>query len=250
MLDEVNIVISTVWREENYLETTLAGLSSERSLSAEHPVYLVVGSPLTTHIDSYRSQPGVTIVEMGANTWSWIKNSPVTQRSSWNYYRCLTHDAADERGRLILEDDIRFARGWWQRLQTILTDLQERHSSGFILAIYSPWNQVLLERRAERFYAEYPPKWFYGTQGVFFTVAARRGFAKYLKTHGLVANERQYDLLLNDYLRQSEWPLFVATPCLIQHTGKHSISQGTWNEAQGFVEDLRSERENEHTQIE
>lgn len=113
---------------------------------------------------------------------------------------------------------------------------------GFILAIYSPWDIVLQEHRGERFCAEYPPKWFYGAQGLYYTAAARRGFAAYLKVHGLVADERQYDLLLNDYLQQSKWPLFAATPSLIQHTGKKSISSGMWNEAPGFVEDLRSEQ--------
>ncbi len=46
----------------------------------------------------------------------------------------------------------------------------------------------------------------------------------------------------NDYLQQSEWPLFAATPSLIQHTGKKSMSQGAGNEAPGFVEDLEAEQ--------
>lgn len=242
MLDDINLVISTVWREENYLEATLASLSVERPINAGQSVCLVVGTPVTTYIDQYRSCSGITVVEMGPNTWSWISNSRVRQRSSWNYYRCLTHDAADERGRLILEDDVRFARGWRPRLHTILADLQKLHGLGFVLAIYSPWDLVLQEYRGERFYAEYLPKRFYCTQGIYYTAAARRGFAAYLKVHGLVTNKQQYDLLLSEYLQQSEWPLFAATPSLIQHTGKKSISLGAWNEAPGFVEDLGLER--------
>jgi hypothetical protein len=238
MLNDIDVIISTVWREENYLKATLNSLFAEQAVAPEQQVCLVAGSPITTHLDCYRSNPGVTVLEMGANTWSWIKNSPVILRSSWNYYRCLNHDATTERGRLVLEDDVRFARGWQLRLHATLASLQELHRSGFILAIYSPWDLVLQEHRGNRFYAEYPPERFYGTQGVYYTAAARRGFAKYLKTHGLVANEKQYDLLLKDYLILSGLPLFATTPSLIQHIGKKSISQGTWNEAPGFVEDL------------
>jgi len=241
-MDEINIVVSTTWREEDYLGSTLASLSVERPINAEQPICLVNGSLVTTHLDQYRPLPGVSVVEMGSNTWSWIKNRVVMQRSSWNYYRCLTHDAADERGKLILEDDVRFARGWRPRLNTILADLQKLHGLGFVLAIYAPCDIVLQRHRGERFYAEYPAKMFYGTQGIYYTAATRRGFAAYLKVHGLVANERQYDLLLNDYLQQSEWPLFAATPSLIQHTGKKSMSQGAGNEAPGFVEDLEAEQ--------
>ena len=242
MLNEIDLIISTVWREEDYLETTLASLSAERPISNEQAVCLVAGTPVTTHLDRCRLCSGITVVEMGPNTWSWIKGRPLTQRASWNYYRCLTHNADDERDRLILEDDVRFARGWQPRLSAILADLQYLHGSGLVLAIYSPWDLVLQEHRGERFYAEYPLEKFYGTQGIYYTAATRRGFAAYLKVHGLVANEKGYDYLLRDYLSKANLPLFAATPSLIQHIGKKSTGLGTWHDSQGFVEDLTLER--------
>lgn len=250
MLDAIKLVISTVWREENYLEATLASLSVEHPTRAERGVSLVVGTPVTAHLDQYRSCPGVTVVEMGPNTWSWIKSRPLTQRASWNYYRSLTHNTDDERGRLILEDDVRFARGWQPRLSAILSELHELHGSGFVLAIYSPWDLVLQEHSGERFYAEYPLEKFYGTQGVYYTAVTRKGFAKYLKVHGMVANEKGYDYLLRDYLSQAGLPLFAATPSLIQHMGKKSTGLGSWHDAPGFVEDLESETQNGQTQTE
>jgi len=242
MLSNVDLVISTVYREENYIEATLQSLFSTQSADAEHSVCLVVGSPEITYLANYQPQPRITIFEMGPNTWSWVKGRPLTQRASWNYYRCLTQGVTSESGRLILEDDVRFARGWQPRLSAILADLQERHGSGFVLAIYSPWDIVLQEHRGGRFYAEYPLGKFYGTQGVYYTAATRRGFAAYLKVHGLVADEKGYDFLLRDYLYQAGLPLFAATPSLIQHIGVKSTGLGTWHNSQGFVEDLGSER--------
>lgn len=244
MLSNVDLIISTIHREENYLEATLRSLFSTLPVGVEHTVSLVAGSPETGYLASYKSQPEITVVGMGSNTWSWIKGRPLTQRASWNYYRCLTHNAAGKRDILILEDDVRFARGWWSRLSAILADLLELHGSNFVLTIYSPWDLVLQQHWGERFYAEYPLGKFYGTQGVYYTAVTRQGFAEYLKLHGLVANEKGYDYLLRDYLSDAGIPLFASTPSLIQHMGVKSTGLGTWHDAPGFIEDLGSEPQN------
>lgn len=242
MLSNINLIISTVWREENYITDTLANLSLERRISIEHPVCLCVGSPVTEHIDSYRSHPGITIIEMGANTWSWIKNNRVSHRATWNHYRCLTQPVAGTRGTLVLEDDVRFARGWYARFNAAVADLEEHYGSNFVLALYSPWLFVLEEYRRGRLYVEYPPEKFYGIQGIYYTAKIRQGFAKYLKVHGVVAHKNIHDLLLGDYMRLSSLPLFATAPSLIQHMGKKSSIGGPWHEAPGFIEDLRSEQ--------
>ncbi len=238
MLDKINLVISTVWREEDYIADTLASLSVERPISTEQPVCLCVGSPVTKHIDRYRLQPGISIIEMGPNTWSWIKNNRLSHRAAWNHYRCLTQPAAGARGTLVLEDDVRFARGWYARFNATLTELEKHYGSDFVLALYAPWFFAVEGYRCGRLYVEYPPEKFYGIQGVYYTTKTCQGFAKYLKVHGVAAHKNIHDLLLGDYMRLSGLPLFATAPSLIQHMGRQSSITGPWHDAPGFIEDL------------
>lgn len=237
-LEKINLVISTVWREENYLDATLKSLTSEYPTLSDPPVCLVVGSPVTAHLDRYRMQPGMSVVEMGPNTWSFIKNNHVVHRAAWNYYRCLTQPVSGIRGTLVLEDDIRFARGWRKRLNAALVELEERHTSDFVLSLYARQFSVQEAYQSGRLYVEFPFGQFIGTQGIYYPTKIREGFAKYLKAHGVVANSYIYDFLLREYLMQSGIPLFATAPCLIQHIGKISAIQFPWHEAPNFVEDV------------
>lgn len=237
-LDKINLVITTVCREEEYLDATLVSLSSEYPIHRDQTVSLVAGSPVTTHLDGYRAQPGVVVVEMGPNAWAWIKDNDLRQRATWNYYRCLTQCTGDERGTLILEDDVRFACGWRARLDRIIAALESRLDSRFVLTIYDPWK---CDPKGNCLYAEYPRARFTGTQGVYYPAKMRQGFAKYLKVKGVIRNKNHYDYLLRDYLLQEDVPLFATTPSLIQHMGRNTTGLGVWHEAPGFREDVTQE---------
>lgn len=240
-LNKINLAIPTVWRERDYLAATLDSLLVEYPQNVQQPIYLVVGSPVTTHVDRYKSQPGISVVEMGPNTWSWIKDRYTHHRATWNYYRCLTQPIAGTRGTLILEDDVRFARGWSARLEATLAALEGKHGSSFVLAVYAAWFSALKVRHPGQIYVEYPPRHFCGTQGIYYPVGVRQGFARYLKVHGVVANEDHYDKILRRYLIESDIPLFATTPCLIQHMGKTSAIETPWHESKDFMEDVTAE---------
>ena len=237
MLDGIDLIISTVYREQNYLEATLKSLAADQPIGTDLPISLVVGSPISTHLDRYQLSPGITIVEMGPNTWAWIKNSNVFHRASWNYYRCLAQCAKGARGTLIFEDDVQFARGWRSRLDCTLIALEERYGADFVLAVYAPFAFAV----HGQLYAKYPRAKFFGTQGVYYTARTRVGFAKYLKKRGLVANEDGYDHLLRDYLLKEDLPLLATTPSLIQHVGETTTGLGVWHRAPNFVEDVTAE---------
>lgn len=237
-LDEINLVISTIWRQENYLETTLDSLSAEYPVGDRQPLCLVVGSPVTTHIERYRQLPGFSIVEMGPAAWSWIKNNITPHKATWNYYRCLTQSGTGTRGTLILEDDIRFARGWRARLEATVIALEKHYGSGFVLVLYAAWFSALKGRDGDHLYVEYPYDQFYGTQGIYYPTEVQKGFAKYLKVQGVVGNKNHYDLLLREYLLQSSIPMFATAPCLIQHIGRTSVIETPWHESSDFVEDV------------
>lgn len=241
-LDKINLVISTVCREENYLEATMKSLAEDHPAGFDQPVSLVVGSPVTAYLDHHRLRAGVTVIEMGPNAWAWIKNSNVFHRASWNYYRCLTRCDEGTRGTLIVEDDVQFARGWRVRLDCTLMALEEQYGADFVLAVYAPWTFPL----HGQLYAEYPRARFFGTQAVYYTAKTRDGFAKYLKAHGLAANENGYDYLLRDYLLKADLLLLATTPSLVQHIGKKTTGLGAWHFSPNFVEDVRAEPSEQH----
>lgn len=238
MLDKINLAITTVWREENYLDATLNSLLVEYPVCEDQPLSLVAGSPNTSYLAGYRSLPGITVIEMGSHAWSWIKNNDVRHRATWNYHRCLTQCIAGERGSLILEDDVRFACGWRRRLALTLAALEGKFGSEFVLSIYDPWDCTPSENHL---YAEYPREHFTGTQGIYYTSRVRQGFAKYLRTKGVIANKNHYDYLLRDYLIQEDLPLFVTSPSLIQHMGINTTGLGIWHQAPGYIEDVTAE---------
>jgi len=236
-LDKINVVVCTIWREGNYLEETLNSLALEHPLNADRPVSLVLGSPLSAYIDPYR-QSGISIVEMGPSTWSWIESLALRHRATWNYYRCLTQPTGGSGGTLVIEDDIRFARGWLSRLTATLAALEEASIGDFALSLYCPADFPLTAYFRGQLYAEYPLGRFYGTQAVYYTAKTRRGFGAFLKNHGVVANQEPYDVLLWQYLSEVGLPLFATAPSLVQHKGEQSTGLGGWHEAPSFLEDV------------
>jgi len=237
-LENINLAVSTVWRKESYLDATLSSLFAEYPPSREQPISLVVGSPRTEHLACYRSLPGMTIVEMGVHAWSWIENTDVRNRATWNYYRCLTQCSLGKRGSLIIEDDVKFARGWRQRLEITLAALEAKCGAEFVLTIYDSYAWYPTE---SCLYADYPLPRFFGTQGVYYPAGVREGYAKYLRRHGVMANRDHYDYLLRDYLFQEKVPLFAAAPSLVQHMGRTTTGVGSWHEARRFLEDVTQE---------
>ena len=237
-LENINVAITTVWRPENYVASTLDSLFSEYPAYGDPPVSLVVGSPQTEHLACYRSLPGVKVVEMGTHTWSWIENNDVRHKVTWNYHRCLTQCEMGERGSLILEDDVKFAKGWRTRLDTTLVALEAEFVAAFVLTIYDPYGW---RPKGNLLYTKYPLERFVGAQGLYYPAQVRQGYAKFLKRHGVVANKDHCDYLLRDYLIQENLPLFATVPSLIQHRGRNTTGVGTWHEAPGFVEDVTAE---------
>lgn len=237
-LNKINLVVTTVSRPESYLDSTLQSLSCEYPFHPQQAVNLMVGSPETAYVTRYRTQPGITITEMGPTTWAWIKNNSLQHRATWNYHRCLMQSTGGERGSLILEDDVRFACGWRARLEVTIAGLEEKFGMRFVLAVYNGYGW---QPQENRLYAIYPREQFTGTQGVYYPAPMRQEFAKYLKVKGVIGNKNHYDYLLRDFLIQEDIPLFATVPSLIQHMGRNTTGLGVWHEAPGFLEDVTQE---------
>ena len=54
-----------------------------------------------------------------------------------------------------------------------------------------------------------PPKWFFGTQAIYYPERVREGFSEYLKRDGVDTLRRPYDFLVREYAQEENIPMFV-----------------------------------------
>ncbi len=242
MLNDINVVVSTVQREENYLKTTLDSITADQPIISNYPISLVLGTPTTTHVENYQPQTNIDIIKMPPDTWSMIRSFHAMRRAAWNCYRCLTLPVAGPRGTLALEDDVLFARGWLPRLNTIINQLEHLYGTDFVLSIYAPWAVAKQENNQHDLFVKYSPAGYLGMQGIYYTSKTRQEFAKYFKNHVLVGQNKLHDLYLTDYLIQAKIPLFASSPSLVQHTGRKSSLDSPWHDSQMFTEDITQEQ--------
>jgi glycosyltransferase involved in cell wall biosynthesis len=211
---EIPIAIMTAARPVSYIDRTLASLGPHR------PVTLMVGTPEVTYLERHRGDPRCRIVAPGPGEYSRVEGTGVWQHAAWNYWRCLGAHGGSRR-LLILEDDVRCAIGWEERLGAIVRRIERDHRD-YILSLYYPHRRV--EGAAARF-VDYPAGWFYGTQGVLFAGRARAEFRRYLREWGIEGWVKPYDLLLGDYAAALEIPCFATMPSLVQHIGEVTTGQ-------------------------
>ena len=146
-------------------------------------------------------------------------------------------------GRLVFEDDVKFATGWRDRFLQTLDELYTAHGPHFILSLYSPHdavNSAWLE--TEQLAVPYATAAFMGTQGVYFPEPVRRDFADYLRIYGVDDNLMPYDCLLENYCEQCQVPLFATVPSLVQHVGVQTTGlsggKAVGHTSSLFVEDV------------
>lgn len=240
---EISVAIMTVERPQGYLHATLESLRLEWR---ENTLLLFPGSPASGFLNRYRSG-GYLIIETTDTDWDAIWLWSTHRKAMWNYWRCLqqpvTQPVSGDWGRLIIEDDVRFAQGWSDRFLLSVSELYEAYGDRFILSLYSPHESVKqASEESEDVTIPYPAADFYGTQAVFFPEAVRRDFADYLKIYGLQDNLMTYDCLLGRYCAEHSIPLFTTVPSLVQHTGIETTGQSEYgspvHQSPSFLESL------------
>jgi alpha 1,2-mannosyltransferase len=215
----IDCAISTIARKKGYIDSLLP------DIPIRSRIRLVVGSPESRFLERHRLDPRYEIVEMPAEDWLLYEGTNVHHRATFNYWRCLTFglSSSESTGLLVLEDDVRAAQHWAQRLEETLRQIEPRFGQRFVLALYSPYGRP---HEPGLLYTPYPNRSFYGTQAMYYPQSVRQGFAAYLKINGVELNRAPYDLLLGGYLDSEGIPLLATSPSLFQHVGARSTGLG------------------------
>lgn len=237
---QISISVMTVERPQAYIHDTIASLRKEWTGA---PPSIFAGSPGRAFLDRYEKE-GCPVHGTGSEDWERIRSWNVGRKAHWNYWRCLSFPADQESvGRMIFEDDVKFAVGWKGRFYRTLAALYQLHGPCFVLALYSVFEQEGADsRKPGQLFTPYNARTFMGTQGMFFPEPVRRDFAEYIRCYGVEENLMPYDLLLGHYCEEQRIPMYMTLPSLVQHTGKQTTGQSggsmIGHTSPTFVEDL------------
>lgn len=217
----IDFAIMTVARPQAYIHDFIG------QLRADLPIRLVVGSPDSNYLKRYRENPFVEILEPPVSEWEYFRNFKVHHRAAWNYWRSLSLGirSPNRHGLVVFEDDLVPAHCWEEQFYKIIDQIEMRHSTLYLLALYAPYDN-LPEPIPETNFVLYPTDWFYGTQAIYYPEIVRLEFIKYLKSNGVDTHHHPYDRVLRDYLLEMKIPIFAAMPCLFQHVGEITTGLG------------------------
>jgi GR25 family glycosyltransferase involved in LPS biosynthesis len=122
-------------------------------------------------------------------------------------------------GIFIVEDDVKFARGWKPRLEEIIADLKAKHNDNFVLTAFTSITLCRHNDLPSLHYLPFPNvDKFLGTQGVYYPNAVRKKILTQLEKID-ESNRVQYDILIARILKAESIPLYAAIPCLVEHIG-------------------------------
>jgi len=211
-----DVAISTVQRPKNYIHKLMSVLPKTL------PIRLIVGSPNYAYLERYGKSPNVEIIGVDLGQWNRLEKHSVHYRSSWNYWRCLAYGKGariQNKGLLILEDDVLPAKGWEKRLRDTIEQLEAEYGEQYVLSLYTYLTGLHKQVMPGRLCVRFPAFTFNGTQAMYYPEPVRIGFSQYLESEGVDVYRMPYDWLLSEYLRLTGIPLFVTSPCLYQHIG-------------------------------
>lgn len=241
MKRQISFHISTVFRPNGYVHRTIESLEQTSFFDDPErlPLNLFVNSDESDYLNRYEQQPDrFRVHRLPQELAHAIKEFTGMQRAALNYARCLSVD--DARFISIFEDDIRFSKGWLERLNEAINEVESAHGTDWVMSLYSPLTDesAVRAREGKRWFAR---TWegFFGTQGVVYPTLIAKAFVDEILRVCVDPFEKAYDIALADFLKERRIPLVATAPCLIQHMG--DVSQGVcdrFHQSLGFMEEV------------
>lgn len=218
----LNVVISTCDRPENYIHQTLASMYMG-GFPQHYKLNLVVSGPDGKYLDCYRHHRNVAILPTPPDLWKSIQDWPKKFKASYNYWRCMITGAHENS--LVFEDDVKFQHGWFPKLFTCITDIERDGYDKYILSLFPP-NQG----RSEKSYFAHPKMAWACSQGMYFPKSVRNDIAQFVinATQNVAPTQKEpsdpvylnaYDMLIKEYVIGNHIPVFCTVEALVQHTG-------------------------------
>lgn len=224
--EEITYSISTVPRNTNYIDKTIAGSYTNKNFS------IFVGMKDYRYVDKYRQQHSLYI--MPSSEWEGIEDFSLSRRASYNYWRCLSMGRRTKGGLIVFEDDIQFALGWEKRFHKALVEAKKLFKDNFIITLYVHTPMIPRGYEFGNTYEIYDIDAFFGTQAVYFTDRTRIAFAEYLKRNAIDRPGLPYDMELRMFCHSTGAKIIATTPSLIQHVGLETTGLGGFHQAKQF----------------
>lgn len=233
----------TVPRSDGRLKYTLESLDESGFFGYVEnlPLRLVAGSPDKTHLERFRPYPEYFFVDQMSDgeASQWNPEISPAWKATIGYSRCLRKDAVskDASGILIMEDDLKFAKGWLERLDVILKDIVARFQNKWVLSLYSPASpEPLVAFRSGMFWTRRPYESFYGALALLYPIGIPDACLEYIATNPMYL---PYDLAFAVAMRELNIPILSSAPCLVQHTGTVSVGSGAaFHTSHSFLENV------------
>lgn len=256
---QISYSIVTYPRPAGYLDQTIKSLDASGFFKVKDrlPLRLVSGSPDSSHLDPYLSDKRFLVDHMTpdeAIELHWFQSGGGLR--AIKAHRRALHPLRVNPGAqfvLVMEDDIKFAKGWVPRLEKTLKKVIKKYSDRFLLTLYSAGDGnavdgVLTAYRAGRFWVE-RPSGFYGVQAVLYPTIVRDAYMVETAVRP-VDQEREpgqmmdrsfghpHDLLLPRIVKQLGIPVLATAPSLVQHIGIESGADSPQHHSNSFIEQV------------
>lgn len=250
MRPKISVQVATVFRESGYVHRTLASLRETGFFDDPEnlPLHLVVGSPDSSYLDEYRRSSKEFVVHaMSEEEAERLKMGALTpmQRAGLTHSRCLDEGCKipDAPLVLVVEDDVRFAKGWMRRIERAVGEATSSLGDSWVMCLYTPLtDEPTIAYQQGRSWYRKNYDWFFGTQGTLYPIEVARSFSAEIMRRCVNPYTTPYDLALAEHMRANKIPIVATAPCLVQHIGE--VSQGVCNhfhQSKSFMETIPEE---------
>ena len=184
-------------------------------------------------LGDWANDPRVDVFDYDAATRRRAELLTLRERCALAHHLGLAFAGGDEI--ILLEDDVRFARGWYDFTIDALELLPLRSRS--IVELHSPHMHTVIDGSTPL--AVYDVMTYYGSQGAFFGADAVAPARAALEPTPARANRKHSsDTLLQAWLIEDPQPFYAIVPSVIQHVGRESSIGSAFHHAPSFRDDL------------
>ncbi len=202
-----NVVVITSKRPENYIYKAIG------TIKEQIPIHLFVSGTDTDYLNKISSDKRISITTVEHND----KDNKILNQFQ-TFRRCIQDGYINgERGILVFEDDVLFANGWKKRFELIVSDLESKYER-FVLSLFTNLPLCTPDKLPPSYYLPLNTTSFGGALGMYYTDFARRTIMDYFDKYDM-KKTNHYDIVVRNCLIENNIPMFVAIPCLVEHTG-------------------------------
>jgi hypothetical protein len=234
----IEYTILTAPRQPDTLSLTIRSLTETGFFKRPEnlPVRLVAGSP-HCNLDLYDdSRFEIDLMSRREASRFNFSSADATTRALFGHRRALRAEGKAE-FRLVLEDDLRFAEGWMERLNKILRAAQEEYGDRFLLSLYlpGPETEPIDAYNSGSHWIRYPHLGFFGSQAILYPASVREDF---MRATASCADTWPHDMALGRTLLRLGIPILATAPSLVQHVGLADGLTRPPHESASFIESV------------